>query len=438
MAIDGWFGRVSGWRTMVSALGCCMATLLFVQDLGAEVTTETYVVSAGESERKQTPVSIDIVLPDAFRAAAEAGAPVAIADDKGNKITGQLSLRGLRSPMMKLQAGNFHAQLHFVVPALAKGATATYTATIASDAAKSEPSFKWTDTAGQYSELSFGDRPVLRYMYAALDESTKEKRSETFKPYHHLYDPAGKVLLTKGPGGLFPHHRGMFFGFNRISYGENKKADTWHCNKGEFQSHEKFLSIEAGPVMGRHTVEIAWHGQDGAVFAREEREFTVYNVAGGTLVEFASLLKSEVEGEIKLDGDPQHAGFQFRATQAVPDKTADKTYYLRPDGKDKPGSFRNWPAQKEHVNLPWNAVSFVVGEQRYTVCYLDHTSNPKESRFSERNYARFGSYFEYTLDKSHPLMLSYRIFATEGELEVPDVERMDQDLVAPPAIKSKS
>src|SRR5436190_7584765 len=102
----------------------------------------------------------------------------------------------------------------------------------------------------------------MRYMYSKLDEQTKEARSATFKPYHHVYDPSGKRLMTKGPGGLFPHHRGIFFGFNRISYGEGKKADTWHCNNKESEQHVETLLEEVGPVLGRHRVKINWHGQD--------------------------------------------------------------------------------------------------------------------------------------------------------------------------------
>ena len=79
---------------------------------------------------------------------------------------------------------------------------------------------------------------------------------------------------------------------------------------------------------------------------------------------------------MKLDGDPQHAGFQFRASQDVADKTAKQTYYLRPDGKDEPGKFRNWPGDKEHVDLPWYALSFVLDDQRYTAAISNHPEQP--------------------------------------------------------------
>jgi hypothetical protein len=241
--------------------------------------------------------------------------------------------------------------------------------------------------------------------------------------YHHLFDPTGEKLLTKGPGGLFPHHRGLFFGYNRISYGDGQTADIWHCRNGESQVHQSIVRSETGPVLGRHELLIHWNGKDGQPFAQEEREITVYHVDGGQLIDFASHLSTTV-GDVQLDGDPQHAGVQFRATQHVPDVTKAETYYLRPDGKGEPGKFRNWPDNKEHVDLPWNALSFVVDGTRYTCCYLDHPQNPKEARYSERDYGRFGSYFEYTLTGDQPLRVRYRLWLQEGEMTVDEVSQL--------------
>ena len=107
---------------------------------------------------------------------------------------------------------------------------------------------------------------------------------------------------------------------------------------------------------------------------------------------------------------------------------------MRPDGKGEPGKFRNWPNDKDHVNLAWHAQSFVIDETRYTCCYLDRPDNPKEARFSERDYGRFGSYFEYTVSESNPLYLNYRIWLQEGEMTVEQVERYSKDFVSPPEV----
>lgn len=419
-----------------------VAALLSLSSLaiGAEETSLKVTIGAGKVDRENSPVAVFVQLPEGVQHDAH----VALKGEDGQELPGQLTRPGLLGQPLKVEEGQLVGELHFILPKLAAGTVATFTAKIGAEREETPLSFEWVDSsqqqdgyAEQSRELRLGKRPVLRYMHSKLDESTKEARSATFKPYHHMYDPSGERLVTKGAGGLFPHHRGVFYGFNKITYGPDGKqqADVWHCNNGEYQEHVEVLAEEAGPVLGRQTVKINWRGRDGEVFAVETRELTAYNTPGGVLVEFASVLKNPATDPVNLAGDPQHAGFQFRASQEVPDKTKDQTYYLRPDGKGEPGKFRNWPGDKDHVNLPWHALSFVLGEQRYTCCYLDRPENPKESRFSERDYGRFGSYFEYQIDQDKPLRVNYRLWLQAGELTVDQVQKLDDDFVQPVAAR---
>ncbi len=392
---------------------------------GAEKLTIT--VTAGKHDRQGAPVSTPVVIP---REVAKATTAVMLTDD-GRVLSGQLTAPSLLSDYPEPPEGKIVRELHFILPSLAAGKSSEIEVQIPGKVGDRVPKFTWTESNGKSCDLTYNGKPVLRYMHEALDNSTPERRGETYKPYHHVFDPTGTRLLTKGPGGLYPHHRGLFYGFNRVTYGVDMKADVWHCNNGEYESHDGFLRSEAGPVLGRQLVAIGWHGQNGEVFAREQREMTVYRAGNGWLIEFASRLKS-TGGTVHLDGDPQHAGFHFRASQDVPDSTKDQTYYLRPDGRDKPGSFRNWPDDKRQVNLPWNAMSIVLGDQRYTICYLDHPHNPKEARYSERDYGRFGSYFEYDLEEGKSLDVQYRVWVQEGEMTVEQVQTLSHDFVDPP------
>lgn len=400
-----------------------------VSTLAADFSPE-FEIAAGQVDRSGQPVRVPIVLPVGFQA-AEASVTF-----DGKSYPAQVTKPNLLAKPTPAPEGGLNAELVFIAGDFKAGQSLKGKAAISDKPSGEKPAAEWKDTPGEHMDLVFNGRPVLRYMYAKLDETTKESRSATFKPYHHVFDPAGKRLITKGPGGLFPHHRGLYFGFNKISYGQKQTADTWHCNNGEFQSHEKVLASEVGPVLGRHTLQIDWHGKDGKVFAQETREMTAFNTTGGTLIEFATRLDS-LAGPIKLDGDPQHAGFQFRATQDVPDKTKAQTYYLRPDGKGEPGKFRNWPNDKQHVNLPWHALSIVLDDQRYTVAMLDRPENPKEARFSERDYGRFGSYFEYEIDAKKALELNYRVWVQGGEMTVPQVTRLGEAFAMPAEVKVK-
>lgn len=386
-------------------------------------------VEAGEFDRTNVPIKVDIELPPDLTDAASA-----TLSDGTNQLTGQITSPGLLSAAFGKAEQN-RRELHFVLPELKAGKSISLTATVSDKVSTAGDGFTWSTEPGKYAQLNFNGKPVLRYMHEALDESSSARREETYKVFHHVFDPSGEEIVTKGPGGRYTHHRGLFFGFNRVAYGGNK-VDIWHC-RGAHQAHREFVDVEAGPVVGRHLLAIDWHGAEQKVFAQELRELTVYNVPGGHLIEFASRLNSTV-GPVRLDGDPQHAGFHFRASNDVAAKTARQTYYLRPDGKDAPGKTRNWPGNKQHVNLAWNAQSFVLGEQRFTCCYLDRPENPKEARFSERDYGRFGSYFEYDLDKDNPLELNYRIWLQDEEMTAGEVEALSHDFVSPPSAQVKS
>jgi Methane oxygenase PmoA len=297
-------------------------------------------------------------------------------------------------------------------------------------------------------------KTLVRFINKKRDE---KDHYLTFKPFHQVFAPSwGKlekeINLTSGAQPktaefVFPHHRGIFYGFNKITYGDKLTADIWHGEKNVYSQCDKITKDKLfGDAFGRYTAAISWHGSDGATFAEELRETTVYNItdevkfmedtdklSAATMIDLVSVLSTKLD-KVKLDGDPQHAGLHFRAAQVVAQKIeAEKaaakkenrsvklpdTYYLRPDGQGKPGEYRNWdPKTKEPktINVPWNACSFVTQGKRYTVLRMSHPDNPKDSRGSERDYARFGDYFEYELTPKTPLKVQYRFYIQPGEM----------------------
>ena len=183
-----------------------------------------------------------------------------------------------------------------------------------------------------------------------------EDRQRTYKPFHHVYQSDGEGFLTKGPGGKFTHHRGIYYGFSKCSFtdkeGKKHRVDTWHC-KGAYQTHEKFIRSHADSKSAGHTVEIAWRLDDGSVFALETRTLRFSLRPDDSLqIDFGSVLSTDHQPLI-LDGDPQHAGFQFRASDEAASSTARQTYHVRPkEGRDEAGKTKNWPADKDMTNLP--------------------------------------------------------------------------------------
>lgn len=299
--------------------------------------------------------------------------------------------------------------------------------------------FAWKETKGTHTDLTYGGQPVARYVHERIDLSSPERREQTYKPFHHVYDAAGEKFITKGPGGKFSHHRGIYFGFSKCRYtdasGKPVTVDTWHCKvakgdlPGTHQTHEEFLIQEADSDKAIQKVRIDWHGNDGAVFVEEERQLTFRKAKDGALVvDFTSTLTPKVD-KVTLDGDPQHAGFQFRASNEVAESTAKETYYIRPgSGKAEPGKTINWSGKTDNEttrDLPWKAMSFIVnGDERYTTVYLDHPDNPKPARFSERDYGRFGSYFVKEITPDRPLTINYRLVIGPGERTIEDCEAL--------------
>ncbi len=301
-------------------------------------------VNAGQHGRKDDPVAVSVAVPKAL---ATVGTMV-LKDDKQNVSTlVQLTNPGLLTAPVSLGAGYVQRELHFLVT-LKAGQSLTLNGTLTTNKAElaKATSFHWKDGGTDHIDLSFGDRPVMSYVHPTLDDSSEKNREATFKVWHHLYTPDGSRLVTKDVGGQYTHHRALFYGFMKVTYETKdgpKTVDIWHCKDNvkdkkvneTHQSHDKVLASEEGPIVARQRVLIGWHGLGKEVFANEEREMTVYNVPGGTLVQFASKL-TPVKGTVKVDGDPQHAGFHFRADDEVSSKTSKQTIFVRPDGDGAP------------------------------------------------------------------------------------------------------
>lgn len=292
--------------------------------------------------------------------------------------------------------------------------------------------FSWKEEPGKHLDLFYGTRAIARYVYEPLDESSKERREETYKPYCHIYQWWSKdKFLTKGPGGKYTHHRGIYYGFSRISYldaeGEKQeKVDTWHCRTAA-QIHREFKEQSAEAKSASFTSVIDWIGNDGKPFAREDRTMTFSKEDSDIVVDFHSTLTSLVDS-LRLDGDPQHAGFQFRASQSVYEETAKATFYTRPEtGSGKPGVTINWSAKTDNEqtrDLPWKGMSIRLNDKTYTVAYLDSPNNPKPARYSERDYGRFGSYFATDIPQGETLTVEYRLVVRQGEMTPEEIEEM--------------
>jgi hypothetical protein len=314
-----------------------------------------------------------------------------------------------------VKANDGMAELWWILPQAKANSTSTWIATLKRGAAMDPKRFSWNDHKGQYLDLLFDGRKVTRYMYAH-DTSSAQRTFETYKPFHHVYDASGN-LLTNGPDGvnpylkdaiLYPHHRGIFIGWNRLTF-EGQRCDLWHMPQGH-QVHQKFLEQIAGPVLARSTVLIHWNDKEGEPILVERRQTTVFRQGDPTvlLLDFHTDLKA-VRSDVFLDGDPEHAGFQYRPNDAVAKGG--------PEGKAKYLFHQEGIDPKKDRDLPWVAMSYGLSSGRYSVLHMNHPDNPKSTLYSAyRDYGRFGAFFTRELGAGQTLTLGYRIWVGRGEL----------------------
>ena len=273
----------------------------------------------------------------------------------------------------------------------------------------SEQTYAWERTGDQSLQLRVNGRPLVQYEHPVYDSDNIE---ETKKPYHHVFSPVSDEFITKGPGGLYSHHRGIFFGYNQIEI-LNKTLDIWHAQNGERGEHEEILVEFSGPVLGGHIAKINWKDEEGDIMLEERRDIrSMTHTDNSYYIDFHSRVFA-IAAPARLGGDLQHAGVQFRAAQYVADNS-DATRFIRP------AELAHVPADEElgeddRINLPWNAMQFTIEGNTYTVVYMTHPSNPGRGEMSERTYGRFGEFIPHHMSEGAPVDFRYRFWVIAGE-----------------------
>jgi hypothetical protein len=261
--------------------------------------------------------------------------------------------------------------------------------------------------ATTHTDISVDGTPKVRYMHA-YDTSTKDTTFNTYKVYHHVFAPEDhkEQFLTKEIKGQFPHHRGIFYGFSKLKHA-GKSYDLWHMNKGEEQVHREFSKNEETDDAIIQTAEIDWNDSSKKTMLKESRTLMLHKKPEGAwlLADFTNELRA-VNGDVELNGDPEHAGFQFRPNRLVGENKSAK--YTFPTEKT--------PDLKKEKDQQWVAMTFDLEGKKYTVQLMRHPGNPKNSTWSAyRDYGRFGYYFVHTVKDKESLTIHNRIRITKGE-----------------------
>jgi hypothetical protein len=172
-------------------------------------------------------------------------------------------------------------------------------------------------------DYSVGGQPWLRTMAAPHDTANRE---ETYKVFTHILSFDGKGPITKGAGGKFTHHRGLFIGWKDTMV-NGVDLDTWHMPN----CYQQLVSTSE--ANGVQTLGITWNDLENKPFITEERTLAAKADGDVRVIDFGSKLTA-LEHKIELKGDLQHAGMQLRMAQEVADHE-DSTSYILPEGAQR-------------------------------------------------------------------------------------------------------
>jgi hypothetical protein len=279
--------------------------------------------------------------------------------------------------------------------------------------------FSFSAPSDDHRDLIFDKTPLLRDMlkYDPAD------RENTYKVYTHVldfHDPA--KFITKGPGGKYPHHRGIFFGTKVWDKESNTLlGDWWHCTKDISQRFDKYLPDRefVGPVAAREAFTVNWCDKDGKPIVCDTRQYTTWRISSTEYVLDAELAVETLTGKpITLGGDAHHAGFHFRASQEVAEVKNDA-------GKESGTTYTRPPTAKLtkddiYADCPWTNASFEANGHHYEVTHMDGPGNPTPTTYSTRPYGRVGAFFTADVTPDKPLHLNYRLVIREGESPSPE------------------
>ena len=237
-------------------------------------------------------------------------------------------------------------------------------------------------------------------------EHDPKRHHDTCKVFHHVRALDG-TLLTKGNGGMFQHHKGLFIGWNRTKW-NGQRFDFWHMPKQELQVFRGFLPHDAmNMAEGAQVCAIEWITPAGEVVIAERRGLQITEQRADS---YTLHLRSELRapnGKVRLAGDPQHSGQQLRSPQAFAPADATKVAYVRPDDA------------RGHGNDVWTECEWIAAIQRhgadsYTILRVEGAGNRGETKWSTRDYGRFGATRAVDVTAAQPLVLDQYYVIANG------------------------
>lgn len=261
--------------------------------------------------------------------------------------------------------------------------------------------FRFVEGAG-YRDLVVGDTPVWRTITAE-----HEYPPLGFKVYTHLYDPASGRIITGARLPLYPHHRGLYVGWQKVhdnagTYNFWEVPDTSQRFAG-FAAESEHADLEEAVEAAR----IEWTDSRGGIIVRELRQLRARWAGLNRIrIDVTSTLSPGGSSPVDLDGNAHHAGCQIRLSSSATELKWDRPATATLLGDDI------WTGSE------WTTAQFKLDGKAVSVMHADDPGNPRPVEYSTRPYGRFGSRFSARLLPGKPQTFHWHIQIGPGAAPV--------------------
>ena len=133
--------------------------------------------------------------------------------------------------------------------------------------------FELSEKPSEHLSIHWNGKIIGKYQ-VAFDSSSKERLHDTYKPFLQLLDPDTGQAITKGAGGQFTHHRGIFLGWNKVETGKSS-YDFLHMLRCA-QIHQTFTKTQVSAEEASFQSRIHWVSDNQKPVLTEERTMTFY------------------------------------------------------------------------------------------------------------------------------------------------------------------
>lgn len=387
-----------------------LAMSMLIGSLCAASGTRTITVSAPECGYSQVPVSILVTPPPN-------AAGYLLRTSGGKEV-----------PCQTWTVGN-KTKVAWILDDLEKGTSRTYRLGFDGPFDKIDPAVEAKQTGNTVDMLLDGN---LFTTYRFADGP---------KPYFYpIIGPTGDPVTrnypmekVEGETSDHPHQRSWWF-----THGDVNGVDFWSEKPTAGRIFQTKLELlESGDVMGRIRTQNDWVAPDGKSICKDTREYRIYNISTGRLVDFDITIRA-TESPVTF-GDTKEGMMGFRVASSM---DADRGGHIVNSRGQKDGDTWGMPAEWVDYHGPVNGKT--VG-----IAVLDHPQSFRHPTYWHvRTYGLFaanpfglkdfpngkGKDGSYTIPAGGEMRFRYRVFIHEGDTEQAGISAAFDSYAHPPEV----